>query len=313
MAIESNSSAPIDVRELSFNYGRKNVFENVSFQVPEGALYALLGPNGSGKTTLMQVLIGVLRNYRGNAAVRGRECAELRPEHRQQLGYVAEGLKLPGWMRLEQLEAYLEPLYPTWDRAHATSLRERFELDATAKIRLMSRGQYMKAALLCALAPRPRLLLLDEPFTGMDVSVKDDLVQGLLAASSGEGCTIMLSSHDIGELELLADWVGFLGEHSMKLSESMESLRARFKTVDVVLDSDARVNGLPDTWLSVEQSGAHIRFVVPNAAPVFEQQLRAERFPSAKRVEVRDATLKEIFLALQRSSKKPDDRARAIL
>ena len=164
MTIDATRSAPIDVRDLSFKYGRRSVFEHMSFHVPEGALYALLGPNGAGKTTLMQILIGILRTYRGHATVNGRECARLRVEDRQRMGYVAEGLKLPAWMRLEQLEAYLAPLYPTWDRSHAASLRERFELDPKAKISQMSRGQYMKSALLCALAPRPKLLVLDEPF-----------------------------------------------------------------------------------------------------------------------------------------------------
>ncbi|MEP6834003.1 MAG: ABC transporter ATP-binding protein [Gemmatimonas sp.] len=304
MTIEAGGNAPINVRGLSFSYGRKTVFENVSFQVPEGALYALLGPNGAGKTTLMQVLIGILRTYRGHAVVNGRECSMMRVQDRQRMGYVAEGLKLPAWMRLEQLEAYLAPLYPTWDRTHATTLRERFELDPKAKIGKMSRGQYMKAALLCALASRPKLLVLDEPFTGMDVGVKDELVRGLLAASSGEGCTILLASHDIGELELLADWVGFLGEQSMQLSESMDSLRGRFKQVDVVLPSSAKlVDSLPSTWLSVEQSGAHLKFVVSDAGADFEQRVLRPQFLNAMRVEVREATLKEVFLAVQRSAK----------
>lgn len=311
MTIESMnrapSSAPIDVRNLSFRFGRKRVFENVSFAVPKGALYALLGPNGAGKTTLMQVLIGIRRNYSGNAHVIGRECSKLRVEDRQRMGYVAEGLKLPAWMRLEQLEAYLAPLYPTWDVSHANNMRERFELDPKAKIGKMSRGQYMKAALLCALASRPELLVLDEPFTGMDVSVKDELVRGLLAASSGEGCTILLSSHDISELELLADWVGFLGERTMKLSESMESVRARFRHVDVILGDSDRAGTFPEDWMSIEQSGKHLQFVASAASEDFERTEVRARFPDAQRVEVREATLKEVFIGLQRSKKVGDD------
>lgn len=299
---DAHASAPISVHELSFRYGRQNVFENVSFHVPKGSLYALLGPNGAGKTTLMQVLIGIRRTYMGNAQVLMRECSTLRVQDRQRIGYVAEGLKLPAWMRLEQLEAYLAPLYPTWDRRHADNLRERFELDPKSKIGKMSRGQYMKAALLTALASRPELLVLDEPFTGMDVSVKDELVRGLLAASSGEESTILLSSHDIGGLELLADWVGFLGERSMKLSESMESVRARFKHVDVMLNDDQLPgNSLPREWMSLEKSGRHLRFVASSTSNTFENSEVRPYFPDAQRVEVREASLKEVFIALQRT------------
>lgn len=296
------SSAPIVVRELGFRFGRRTVFEDVNFAVPKGALYALLGPNGAGKTTLMQTIMGIRRNYRGHASVLGRECSKLRVEDRQRMGYVAEGLKLPSWMRLDQLEAYLAPLYPTWDAAHASSLRTRFELDPKANIGKMSRGQYMKTALLCALASRPEVLLLDEPFTGIDVSVKDELVRGLLSASTGQGCTIVLASHDISELELLADWVGFLGERSMKLSESMESVRARFRHVNVMLgDSDASRSTAKE-WMSIEQSGRHLQFVAtvnPNDSEGLE--IRA-RFPDSQRIEVREATLKEVFMALQRAT-----------
>lgn len=295
------SSAPVSARNLGFRFGRKVVFEDVSFDVPQGALYALLGPNGAGKTTLMQTLMGIRRQYRGNASVLGRECSKLRVEDRQRMGYVAEGLKLPGWMRLEQLEAYLAPMYPTWDHEHASSLRSRFELDPKASIGKMSRGQYMKAALLCALASRPEVLLLDEPFTGIDVSVKDELVRGLLSASTGQGCTIVLSSHDISELELLADWVGFLGERSMKLSESMESVRARFRHVNVMLgESDANKSMSAD-WMSIEQSGRHLQFVASvHANDADGAEIRA-RFPDSQRIEVREATLKEVFMALQRA------------
>lgn len=294
----------ISARNLSFHFGRKAVFEHVTLDVPRGAFYALLGPNGAGKTTLMQLLMGIRRTYRGNVSVLGRECASLRVEDRQRMGYVAEGLKLPAWMRLEQLEAYLAPLYPTWDYAHAGNLRERFDLDPKTKISKLSRGNYMKAALLCALAPRPELLILDEPFTGMDVSVKDELVTGLLAASSGQNSTIFLASHDIGELELLADWVGFIGEQSMKLSEPMDVLRARFKYVDVMLETDGtRTGALPSDWMSVEQVARHLKFVASSAKHDFEDVEVRARFPDAARIEIREATLKEVFVALQRAGR----------
>ncbi|MGV3708892.1 MAG: ABC transporter ATP-binding protein [Gemmatimonas sp.] len=312
MMNESGTRPPIAVEELSFAYKRENVLESLSFSVPEGAFYALLGSNGAGKSTLMQVLIGILAGYRGRATVFGQESSRLTTSHRRQFGYVAEGLKLPEWMKLEELERYLSTLYPTWDWTHVRALHERFELDPSRKIGKMSRGQYMKAALLCALAYRPPLLILDEPFTGMDAGVKDELVRGLLAASSAEGCTVVLSSHDISELELLADWVGFLGDKSMHFSESAESLRERFKRVDVVLNlpADPR-RTLPASWLSFEVAGTHARFYLADANTEASVAGIRRVFPDAVRVEVADATLKEVFVTVQRMVKAGERRTAA--
>ena len=296
----------IEVEDMSFAFGKTEALDDVSFNVPEGALYALIGPNGAGKSTLLHVLMGLQRDYTGRAQILGSNCAKLTPQDRQHIGYVAEAQKLPDWMRLEQLESYLAPWYPSWDFSLANELRERFVLDATQKISKYSRGQYMKAALLCALAPRPKVLLMDEPFTGMDVGVKDELVRGLLSASAADGCTIVLSSHDIAEIEMLADHVGYLQSGKLRLSESMESLRERFKHVDVVLADDAiQTRATPTEWIGFERAGRRIQFVMSHDDDA-ELLVRAH-YPNATRVELRQATLKEFFLAQQRTQLQVKD------
>ncbi|MEP6778275.1 MAG: ABC transporter ATP-binding protein [Gemmatimonadaceae bacterium] len=291
----------IEVQGLSFSFGKAEALDDVSFSIPEGALYALIGPNGAGKSTLLHVLMGLRSNYKGRAQILGSNCAKLTSQDRQHIGYVAEAQKLPDWMRLEQLESYLAPWYPSWDFSLANELRERFALDATQKLSKYSRGQYMKAALLCALAPRPKVLLMDEPFTGIDVGVKDELVRGLLSASAADGCTIVLSSHEIAEIEMLADHVGYLQSGKLRLAESMESLRERFKHVDVVLADDAiQTRATPTEWIGFERAGRRIQFVMSHDGDDAELLVKAH-YPNATRVELRQATLKEFFLAQQRA------------
>jgi ABC-2 type transport system ATP-binding protein len=269
----------------------------VSLTVPEGAVYALLGPNGAGKTTLIQILIGLLRPRSGTATVLGTPHKALRAENRSRIGYVAEGQRLPGWMKLRQLEAYLAPLYPGWDAGLAEELRRRFRLDPERRLGRLSRGEQMKAALLCALAPRPRLLLMDEPFTGMDALVKDELVRGLLGTAAGEGTTVLISSHDLGELETLADQVGFLDDGRLLLSEPMDSLRARFKRVELLVPPGAAVPDLPPGRLLEERAGQRLSFLLSDPGDVVEGRLRAGLGDDV-RLEVRGATLREIFVAL---------------
>jgi ABC-2 type transport system ATP-binding protein len=289
----------IDVNHLSHRYGRVTALSDVTFGVPEGALYALLGPNGSGKTTLLQLLMGLQRPQAGRISVLGLET--LTPDLRARIGYVAEGQSLPRGMRIGEIEAYLAPLYDTWDAALARDLRDRFELDPTRKVNTLSRGEQVKASLLFALAPRPRLLVMDEPFTGMDALVKDDLVRGLLESASSDGWTAIVCSHDIGELELLADWVGFLDHGTLRLSEPMDRVRERFKHVEVTMSAEQRDDrALPSDWLSLERSGKRLEFVTsqPSDAPI--DRIVTSQLGSVAHVEARDATLREIFVALAR-------------
>jgi ABC-2 type transport system ATP-binding protein len=288
----------VEVRGLTYRYGRVTALRDVELSVPAGSLYALLGPNGSGKTTLLQILMGLRRASAGSASIMGVNATALTARDRQWLGYVAEGQSLPGWMRLQEVEAYLAPLYDSWDASLARDLRERFELDPTRKIRALSRGEQMKAALLCALAPRPRLLVMDEPFSGMDALVKDDLVRGLLDSASSEGWTVLLCSHDIGELELLADWVGILDHGAMRVSEPMDSVRARFKHVEVTVPSGVAARVMPDDWLSVERSGQRVSFLVSRATDEPIAQTVMTHLGDVARVDARDATLREVFVAL---------------
>jgi ABC-2 type transport system ATP-binding protein len=288
----------VEIAGLTYRYGRVVALDDVSLEVPTGAVYAVLGPNGAGKTTLLNILIGLLRPRAGRVEVLGTPQSSLRAEDRAWIGYVAEGQQLPRWMRLRQLEAYLAPLYPGWDPALADDLRRRFRLDPERAVGKLSRGEQMKAALLCALAPRPRLLLMDEPFTGMDALVKDELVRGLLGAAAGEGTTVLISSHDLGELETLADWVGFLDRGRLLLSEPMDALRSRFRRVELVLaPGSGPPPELPPGRLLEERAGQRVSFLVSAAGDAVEAELRG-RLGDGDRLEVRGATLREIFVAL---------------
>ena len=294
----------VESSKVNYSYGHRVALRDLDLAVPEGALYALLGPNGSGKTTLLQILVGLRTPASGVARVLGIDSRALGRDERARISYVAEGQTLPGWMRLEQLEAYLAPLYSTWDASLAGCLRERFDLDPKQRVGTLSRGGQMKAALLCALAPRPKLLLMDEPFTGMDALVKDELVRGLLESSGEEGWTVLLSSHDIGELELLADWVGVLDSGRMLLSEPMDMLRQRFKHVDVALAGGAAPAAaeLPNDWLGLEHAGGRLSFLVTHADRDLPERAVAARLPQAAHIGVRDATLREVFVALAKQS-----------
>src|SRR5206468_10748038 len=133
------------------------------------------------------------------------------------IGYVSENQRLPGWMTVSELLAYCRPFYPSWDESLCRQLIADFDLPLGAKIRRLSRGMRVKVALVSSLAYRPRLLVLDEPFSGLDPLVRDELIEGLV--ESAEQTTILISSHDLTEIESFASHVGYLDHGRLQFSD----------------------------------------------------------------------------------------------
>lgn len=224
----------VQVSQLRFGYGARKVLKDLALHVPTGATYALLGANGAGKSTLLRVLAGMVPPYSGQVRVLGTDLYRNPTRQgwmalRQRIAYVAAGQQLPDHLTLRQLLAYCAPLYPSWDVTVVERLLDTLRLDVSERVSNMSRGQRMQAALLCALAPRPALLLLDEPFTGLDLSAKDAIVRAVLDLAADEQWTVMVATHDVSEIEMLADWVGFLRDGRIDVSEPLDGLRARHR------------------------------------------------------------------------------------
>ena len=156
----------IETKELSKTYKRDEVVKDLSLSVPKGSIYAFVGPNGAGKTTTIKMIMNLIRPTSGSAVILGTPSNKLKPAQLQRIGYVSENQELPLRMTVQQLLDYCRPLYPDWDDAFCEELKQQFDLPLNRKLRQMSRGDRIKAALLSSLAYRPELLVLDEPFSG---------------------------------------------------------------------------------------------------------------------------------------------------
>jgi len=211
--------------DLSKRFGRTPVLDRVTFDVAEGSVFALVGPNGAGKTTTIKILMNIIEPTTGRAEVLGADSRRLLPQHFAQIGYVSENQELPEWMTVDYFLNYLKPFYPTWDEGRARGLVDQFALPRSRKLKHLSRGMRMKAALVSSLAYRPRLLVLDEPFTGLDPLVRDELIEGLV--ESAEQTTILLSSHDLTEIESFASHIGYLDQGKLEFGEELSALTAR--------------------------------------------------------------------------------------
>jgi ABC-2 type transport system ATP-binding protein len=290
----------IETHGLTRRYGRMEAVHELNLSVPAGSVFALLGPNGAGKTTTLKMLMNLLPPTAGSATVLGVDTRRLGERERAQIGYVSENQEMPLWMTVRQLLDYCRPFYPTWDRELEAALLRQFDLPESRKLGQLSRGMLMKAALLSSLAYRPKLLVLDEPFSGLDALVRDEFIKGVLEVSAQGEWTVVVSSHDIDEVDRLADRVAMLDAGRLRLHESTEALQGRFRRVEVTAPATEVAAGA--SWLEFERSGTLIRFIETQyAGPSTEQGWR-ERFGGVA-FTAQPLTLREIFMTLARANR----------
>jgi ABC-2 type transport system ATP-binding protein len=290
----------IHTESLSKRFGHTDAVNGVDLAVPEGAIYALVGPNGAGKTTLIKMLMNILRPTAGSAQLLGIDTRQLVGQAFNRIGYVSENQDLPEGMTVGGMLDYFRGFYSTWDRTLERQLVAQFDLPLARKLKHLSRGMKMKAAFASSLAYRPKLIVLDEPFSGLDPLVRDELIEGLIELAPET--TIFISSHDLAEIESFSSHVGYLEQGRLLFSEEMSVLSGRFREVTVTLASPAPVpDGLPAAWLQPQTADCVLRFVDSAYDEAAAAREVAERFPSARDVSFDPMSLRSIFLAIAKS------------
>jgi len=291
----------IRTQSLTKRYRHQEALHDLTFDVPPGSIFALIGPSGAGKSSALKIIMNLVRPTSGRAEVFGVDSTRLTARELRQIGYVSENQGLPEWMRVSYFLDYCRTLYPSWDNARAAELIDQYQLPLDRRLRALSRGMKVKAALAASLAYRPRLIILDEPFSGLDVLVREQLIESLVDCTPE--ATILLASHDLAEIESCATHVGYLNEGRLEFVEEMGTLTARFREIEVTLDSPplALPAGLPPTWLHAEQSGVLVRFTDTHYDPAPLRDEVAHRFSGVRDIQSREMSFRAIFLALAKS------------
>ncbi len=289
--------------ELTKRFRGTIALNGLSLDVPEGSVFALIGANGAGKTTAIKVLMNIHQPTSGRAEALGVDSRKLSPREFQQIGYVSENQEMPEWMTVGYFMAYLKPFYPTWDDARAAELLRQFDLPLNRKLKHLSRGMKMKAALASSLAYRPKLIVLDEPFSGLDPLVRDEFIEGLI--ESANESTILISSHDLAEIESFASHVGYLDRGKLQFSEEMTALSARFREVEVTLDAAATLPAnWPPSWLRVETSPSVVRFVESQFDDARTMAEVRKIFGEPHGIAITPMPLRSIFVTLAKAERR---------
>ena len=291
----------IETDGISKTFRRHEAVHDVSLRVPEGSVCALVGENGAGKTTTLRMLVNILTPDRGSARVLGVDSRRLARREFLRLGYVSENQTIPDRLTVAQYFRYLRSLYPNWDPRLEAELLARFALPADRPLGKLSHGMRMKAMLAGALSFRPELLILDEPLSGLDPLVRDEVMEGLL--HQAEHTTILISSHELSEIEGAATHMAFMDRGRVLFQEPVDEVRSRFREITATVGDESDVAGdLPASWFVAERSRNTFRCVETafvSDAEVLQKLIL--HVGAVGNVDVRPMSLREIAKSLMRA------------
>lgn len=283
----------VRLARVTKTYGRSRVLDGLDMHIPEGSVYGLLGRNGAGKSTTLRMLLDLIRPSDGQLEVMGHAPAELPRELREQIGYSSDSMQLIPWLKVGELLNYNGAFYPAWDPEYVEQWLHRLELDTRKRVFSLSRGDRQKLALIMAIGHRPRLLILDEPAGGLDPLARKEFLESIIELIHESGTTIVLSSHQMSDIERIADHIGLMMNGRMRLEMPLEDFKTRSRRVQIVGQNIPETLQLEGQLQRNGRRGA-VEVVLEDWSPLKEQKL-LEQFPGA-RIESSSLSLEELFL-----------------
>ncbi|HBO46398.1 MAG TPA: hypothetical protein DD670_21210 [Planctomycetaceae bacterium] len=291
----------IETHNLTKYYGSKCVVNSLDLRVPAGCVYGLLGRNGAGKSTLIKMLLGMVRPNYGHAEIFGQDVAQLQPQTRARIAYLAEGHPLYRWMKIREAVALTRSFYPTFNDRLLGQILDHFELSPKAKIRRLSNGQRAQVSLALAVAQEPELLILDDPTLGLDTVVRRDFLESLIQIIQREGRTILFSSHILGDVERVADRIGVIEQGVLRVDCPTEHFKESVKKILLEFPGDPPTCPECEGMVSQRQVGNRLELVVVGYDG--RQQALVESL-GARSIEIVDLNLEDAFIEYTRGPRR---------
>ncbi len=282
----------IQLSDVAKRYGSQTALSGLNMQVPAGAVYGLLGQNGAGKSTCLRLIMGLLRADSGQIQILGQNVEQLSADTRQQIGYSSESMRFVPWLTVAQALNYTRSFYTHWDSDYVNSWLQKLELNPRARVFSLSRGNRQKLGLIMAIGHRPKVLILDEPAGGLDPIARRVFLESMIDLLHESGTTIVISSHQMQDLERICDHVGLINNGRMQAEGEMELFKSQTRRLRLM-----QSQALPELGLSVihhlpgQQSS---EWVVNNWSPELEQRLR--QAVAAEYLQIDALSLEEIFV-----------------
>ncbi len=286
----------IETRDLRKTYGGTEAVSGLTLQVPTGSIYGFLGRNGAGKTTTIKLLLGMARPTSGQARVFGlaADAQEASVAIRRRTGFVSEDKDLYDYMTVDGIIRFTAAFYPRWRGDLQQRYLRTFELPLHRSVKALSRGMRTKLALLLALCRGAELLVLDEPTSGLDPAVTEQVLKALVTHVAAEEMTVFFSSHQIAEVDQIADRVAIIDRGRAVIAGALEDVRENYRRIHLVFDGDAPDSPFRSPGIvRVRREGRVLSVLSSAGADCILDEARALGPISVNVVPV---TLKEIFL-----------------
>jgi ABC-2 type transport system ATP-binding protein len=267
--------------------------ENISLQVPKGEIMGLIGPNGAGKSTTIRILLGLVHQDRGDVRVLGHPMPAGQVAAKWDIGFASEDMRLYEGQTLEWHMRFMRSIYPNWDSSYAQLLLKRFGLRAEQKLKGISHGQRVKSTLLLVLARKPKLLVLDEPTTGLDPVARHEILRELTEVMVDEGRSVLFSSHNTQDVEQISDRITFIDRGRIIDSMDKETYLDRWRRLRLEVPLGVALPPLPGI-VGVRQEG---RLAIATANAFVPELATAYEATGARVQRIESMTLEEIFVA----------------
>jgi ABC-2 type transport system ATP-binding protein len=286
----------IEIAGLTKRYDEVEALRGLDLQVPAGSIFGFLGRNGAGKTTTIKVLLGMAHPDSGDARLFGQSCADAAkgPSIRRRTAFVSDEKDLYDYMTVGEMIAFTRSFYPKWRDDLEQQCLRRFDLGPGRHIKGLSRGMRTKLAMLLALCRGAELLILDEPTSGLDPAMAEEMLQALVGHVASEGSTVFFSSHQLSEVEQIADHVAIVDRGQTVVAGALDDLRSQYRRIQLVFDQDAPQFKIHARGTHRIQRQGRVLTVLSSAGgDAVIEELRGYRPAS---LEVSPVTLKDIFL-----------------
>jgi ABC-2 type transport system ATP-binding protein len=302
MISPNTSASPLVLSDVTHRFGEHTALRNVSLEIPAGRIIGLLGRNGAGKTTLLNISAGLLLPSAGTCRTLDIPSGQLDTPQLTRLGLVQQEGRYLEWMTVRQQLDFNASFYPRWDRDLEKRLVEALEVDPKRKIVQLSPGDRQKVGILLGVCHRPSLLLLDEPISALDPIVRKRMLDFLLELLRDDGCTVVISSHILNDVEKIVDWIVALDAGELAENTPFDSLQESFAEWTLTSTNGALPETFAESFVMTHQGDArqallHVRTADPEAVT---------RFAATHHVEIRSRPLNldEMFPLLTGNRRK---------
>lgn len=283
----------IQAQDVSKSYESSPVIKNINLELKQGSIFGLIGANGAGKTTLIKTLCGIYTPDTGHVRLHDKDVYK-DSDIRQSIAYVPDNITFYNNFTVKDMKDFYKNIYKNWDENRYKTLREVFTFDEKKRIKHLSKGMKTQLLLLIALSCKPDVILMDEPTSGLDPFIRKEVLNLIVQDVSSRSTSVLISTHNVSELEQICDTVGFINKGEMKLQQDMDNLKTSYKKIQIAFKDEMSEEFKKEFKPHISKKHGKIYEIIVNMDyEVFESNVKKYQPLFVEHI---DMTLEEIFL-----------------